>query len=144
MATQLLEDIYTHPEYLQALREEVKGVLNDPSANMTNLPLLESFLVESIRTHCFLATVIHRVPLRSYTFSDGYTVPPGEIVEFYQHKVMSDNSTYPDAMKFNPERFKGTGKTSCDMGMSWPFWGNSKMAWYVARSPAGLDGRWTN
>lgn len=137
MATQLLEDIYTHPQYLQALRDEVKDVLDDPLASMTNLPLLESFLVESIRTHCFLATVIHRVPLRSYTFSDGYTVPAGEIVEFYQHKMMSDNSVYPDAKRFYPERFKGTGKTSCDMGMKWPFWGNSKLAWCVFKHQYG-------
>lgn len=131
MAAQLLQDIYAHPEYLPALREEVKGVLADPSANLSNLALLESFLVESIRTHCFLATSVNRVPLRSYTFSGGYTVPAGEIVTFYQQKVMSDDSIYRDAKRFNPERFKGTGKTSCDMGVEWPFWGNSKLAWYV-------------
>lgn len=131
MAAQLLQDIYAHPEYLPALREEVKGVLADSSANLSNLALLESFLVESIRTHCFLATSVNRVPLRSYTFSGGYTVPAGEIVTFYQQKVMSDDSIYRDAKRFNPERFKGTGKTSCDMGVEWPFWGNSKLAWYV-------------
>lgn len=132
MATQLLEDIYTHPEYLPALRDEVKEILDDSSANMTNLPLLESFLMESIRTHCFLATVIHRVPLRPFTFSDGYTVPTGEIVEFYQLRMMSDETIYQEAKRFNLERFNGTGKTSCDMGMNWPFWGNSKLAWYVS------------
>jgi cytochrome P450 len=99
---------------------------------MNKLPLLESFLVESIRTHCFLATVIHRVALQPYTFSDGYTVSKGEIVEFYQHKAMGDEARYEDAAAFNPSRFKDTGRVATDMGgMDWSFWGNSKLAWYV-------------
>jgi cytochrome P450 len=129
IVTHLLQDIYNHPEYLPALREEVKDVLDDPRPDMSKLPLLESFLVESMRTHCFLATVIHRVPLKEYTFFDGYTVPTGEIVEFYQHNVFRDDTIYPNAQKFDPSRFKGTGRASTDMGMEWPFWGNSKLAW---------------
>ncbi|KAI9660713.1 MAG: hypothetical protein M1821_010065 [Bathelium mastoideum] len=129
LATHLLQDIFTHPEYLPALREEVQDVLGSPSPDMTKLPLLESFLVESIRTHCFLSTVIHRVPLKPFTFSDGYSVPKGEIVEFYQHRVMNDDAIYPNAGSFNPSRFKGTGRAATDMGMEWPFWGNSKLAW---------------
>lgn len=129
IATHLLQDIYTHQEYLPALREEVKGVLDDPLPDMAKLPLLESFLVESIRTHCFLSTVIHRVPLKPYTFHDGYTVPSGEIVEFYQYSAMRDESIYPNPGKFDPSRFNGTGKSATDMGVEWPFWGNSKLAW---------------
>jgi cytochrome P450 len=99
---------------------------------MNQLPLLESFLVESIRTHCFLTTVIHRVPLRPYTFSDGHTVPKGETVELYQHKAMGDGSRYEDARTFNSNRFKDTGRAAADMGgVEWPFWGNTKPAWYV-------------
>ncbi len=79
-----------------------------------------------MRYHCFLSTVIHRVPLKTFTFSDGYTVPKGEIVEFYQYKVMND---YPNAAKFDPTRFQNTSRAATDMGMEWPFWGNSRLAW---------------
>lgn len=108
---------------------------------MTKLPLLEAFLVESIRTHCFLSTVIHRVPLKPYTFHDGYTVPKGEIVEFYQYRAMKDESLYPNPDKFDPSRYKGTGKSATDMGFEWPFWGNSKLAWYVGYSQVEDDDR---
>jgi len=86
-------------------------------------------LIESMRTHCFLSTVIHRVPLKPYTFYDGYVVPQGEIVEFYQYMTMNDSTIYPDAAEFTPERHMCTGRKATDMGVEWPFWGNSKLAW---------------
>jgi cytochrome P450 len=99
---------------------------------MTKYPLLEGFLVESMRTHCFLSTVIHRVPLKPFTFHDGYTVPKGEIVEFYQYSTMNDETLYPNAAKFDPERHQSTGRAATDMGIEWPFWGTLKLAWLVA------------
>jgi cytochrome P450 len=129
IATHLIHDIFTHPEYIPALRAELKDVLRSPTADLTKVPLLESFLVESIRTHCFLSTVNHRVPLEAFTFKDGYTVPQGEVVEFYQYGTMNDDTLYPEPGKFDPERHMRTGRKATDMGMAWPFWGNSKIAW---------------
>ncbi|KAF1960718.1 cytochrome P450 [Byssothecium circinans] len=128
IATHLIQDIFTHQEYLPALRTELKGVLDDPIPDLRKLPLLEGFLVESMRTHCFLSTVIHRVSLRPFTFHDGYTVPKGEVVEFYQYNTMNDESIYADAAKFDPERHCRTARVATDMGVEWPFWGNSKIA----------------
>ena len=118
-----------HPEYLPTLREEVKDVLNDPSPQFTKLRLLESFLIESMRFHCFLSTVIHRVPLKEFRFSDGYTVPKGEVVEFYQYNTMNDETSYPNPAKFDPTRFQDTTRAATDMSKEWPFWGNSRLAW---------------
>ncbi|KAF2647866.1 cytochrome P450 [Lophiostoma macrostomum CBS 122681] len=125
----LLQDFYAHQEHLPALREEARHVLNDPSPDMSKLPLLESFLTESIRYHCFLSTVIHRVPLQPFTFSDGYTVPKGEIVEFFQHRTMNDAAIYSQPTKFDPERFLGSERLASDLSKDWPFWGNSKLNW---------------
>ncbi|KAF2014222.1 cytochrome P450 [Aaosphaeria arxii CBS 175.79] len=128
IATHLILDIFTHPEYLPALREEVKDVLGNPASDINKLPLLENFLIESIRFHCFLSTVVHRVPLKSFSFSDGYTVPKGEIVEFYQYSVMNDETIHSNPNEFNPKRFEGKARKATDISMEWPFWGNSKMA----------------
>jgi cytochrome P450 len=85
--------------------------------------------VESMRTHCFLSTVNHRVPLKPFTFKDGYTVPQGEVVEYYQYATMNDDALYPEPSKFVPERHMHTGRKATDMGLEWPFWGNSRIAW---------------
>jgi cytochrome P450 len=131
LAAQTIQDIYTHDSYIPTLLAECKDVLDDADSNISKLPLLEAFLMESMRTKCFQATTIHRVALgKPYRFSDGYTVPTGEVLSFLQQKVYSDDHTYPDAHKFDPSRFLDSGKTATDMpGMEWAFWGNSKLAW---------------
>ena len=46
---------------------------------------------------------------------------------------MKDSEIYPDPERFDPEKHKTTGRAATDMGREWPFWGNSKLAWYVSR-----------
>jgi cytochrome P450 len=82
-----------------------------------------------MRTHCFLSTVIHRVPLRDFVFHDGYVVPKGEIVEFFQYKTMNDGGIYARPERFEAERHVGMGRAATDMGREWPFWGNGRLAW---------------
>ncbi|KAF2793132.1 cytochrome P450 [Melanomma pulvis-pyrius CBS 109.77] len=131
LAAHLIQDIYTHESHIRDLQQECRGVLDDADSDMSKLPLLEAFLMESMRTKCFQSTTIHRVALgKPYTFSDGYSVPAGEILSFLQHKVYSDDTLYAEARNFHPARFQGSGRAATDMpGMEWAFWGNSKLAW---------------
>ena len=71
----------------------------------------------------------HRMTVDTFKFSDGYTVPPGEVVEFHSERILLDSNLYPDPKSFNPSRFSDTGKTLVDTGMEWPFWGVPKMLW---------------
>ena len=76
-----------------------------------------------------MPTVIHRVPLHPFTFHDGYTAPKGEVLEFFQHATMHDDSIYPNPEVFDPERHEGTNRAATDVTREWPFWGNAKLVW---------------
>lgn len=82
-----------------------------------------------MRMHCFLPTVVHRVPLQPFSFHDGYEVPKDEIVEFFQYATMNDPEIYPDPGRFDPRRHEAISRAATDMGREWPFWGNAKLAW---------------
>jgi cytochrome P450 len=87
--------------------------------------------MESFRTHCFQLTATHRAAVSDFAFSDGYVVPAGQSVQFYQAGIHLDQERYKDAERFDPERFRGSVKSATDIGMEWPFWGAGKNSWYV-------------
>ena len=91
--------------------------------------LLDGFLMESMRTNCFQSTAVHRTALRPFTFSDGYTIPEGESVQFYQEKVHFDVNRYHEPGTFDPRRYGGNRRAATDVSMEWPFWGVGKNAW---------------
>ncbi|KAF1969107.1 cytochrome P450, partial [Bimuria novae-zelandiae CBS 107.79] len=122
--------IHTRPFLLPALRTELSTALSDSTADFSSakFPLLESLFVESMRVHCFLSTVIHHVSLKLFIFHDGYTVPKGEIVEFFQYRTMHDETLYSEPGTFDANRHVENGRKATEVGREWPFWGNAKMA----------------
>ncbi|KAF2648817.1 cytochrome P450 [Lophiostoma macrostomum CBS 122681] len=127
IASHLVQDMYSHPEHLEDLRTEENHVYlsssSSLSAQLDDLPFLEAFVMESMRTKCFQANTAHRVAVRSFTFSDGHRVPAGEAVEFNQHAHFNDPALYLDSTKFDPCRFLNKGKSIVDIGYDWSFWG---------------------
>lgn len=87
--------------------------------------------MESMRTHCGQVTAVHRTAVKPFTFSDGYTVPAGQSVQFYQAGMHSSEQYYTRPDTFDPGRFQGGNRSVTDVGMEWPFWGVGKFAWYV-------------
>jgi len=90
---------------------------------------MEGVLMESMRSHCGQATAVHRTAIQPFVFSDGYTIPPGQSVQFYQGGVHFDEEKYASPEKFDPGRFEGGLRSVTDIGMDWPFWGVGKNAW---------------
>lgn len=132
MATQFLKDLYFHTTFHTQLIDEIQGSQILPSTSRTKqTSLLEGVLMESMRTHCFQATAVHRTAIRPFTFSDGYTVPAGESVQFYQAGVHFDEKRYSEPDTFDPTRFQGGLRSVTDVGMEWPFWGVGKNSWCV-------------
>ncbi|KAF2444429.1 hypothetical protein P171DRAFT_485884 [Karstenula rhodostoma CBS 690.94] len=83
------------------------------------------------RVYAHTLFLINSYPLRPpglFVFHDGYAVPKGEIVEFYQYSTMKDGEIYLDPERFDMERHRVTGRAATDMGREWPFRGNSKLA----------------
>lgn len=46
-----------------------------------------------------------RMAMKTHTFSDGTTVPPGTIVGIPSEPTQQDTSLYADAMEFDPTRY---------------------------------------
>lgn len=90
---------------------------------------MEGVLMESMRLHCFQSTGIHRKALSRFTFSGGYTIPAGQSVQFYQEGVLQNESHYAQATTFNPQRYRGSSRSTTDVGVEWPFWGAGRNAW---------------
>lgn len=50
--TQAIQDLAVHQEYVEPLRLELK-TMSDPVHQLDDLPLLDSFIKESLRTNAF-------------------------------------------------------------------------------------------
>jgi hypothetical protein len=125
VTTQLLLDMYTpgqashFPSLLAEaltvpLHSETPGNDDAISDALSNVPKLEAFAMESWRTNCFQANTAHRIAVKEFAFSDGYTVPVGEMVEFNQHALMTDSAIFANPGVFDPARFtaKSTSSTT--------------------------------
>jgi cytochrome P450 len=123
-----IQDLYLHPDFAEPLKIEANS-RPLAEAKFDEMPVLEAFIMESLRSHCFQSTTCHRMTVDQFRFSDGYTIPPGEMVKFHSHRMLLDENLYPDSRSFNPNRFSNTGKSLVDTGMEWPFWGVPKMIW---------------
>jgi cytochrome P450 len=61
--TYALLDLYSHPEYIEPLREEVEGPsFAEFARDSQGLPLLDSFLKESARLSAFESSKFSRIP----------------------------------------------------------------------------------
>jgi cytochrome P450 len=130
VSVQFIKDIYTHTSLIPALLEEIEAAPSTPPTSTTaNDCLMEGVLMESMRLHCFQSTAIHRKAISPFTFSDGYTIPAGQSVQFYQERVHLDENRYAQSTIFDPQRYYGSSRSVTDVGMKWPFWGAGRNAW---------------
>jgi cytochrome P450 len=130
VTTQFIQDLYAHSTHHPTLTQEISASPISPSSTTIDpTPVLEGFLMESMRTNSFQSTAVHRTALEPFTFSDGYTIPQGESVQFNQEKVHFDAKRYERPNEFDPCRYRNSRRAATDIGMEWPFWGVGKFAW---------------
>ncbi|KAK6860581.1 hypothetical protein PG995_004217 [Apiospora arundinis] len=139
--TYALHDIYSHPECMDPIIQELKNTNLDAFSGAPHeLPVLDSVLKESARLSAFECTGIRRKALEPFTFSDGLSVARGEWVCVPHRSMMRDSRFFPNALEFQPFRFyqppkeDGGGRGFPDRGSfltdasdSWLVWGSGRI-----------------
>ncbi|MCJ1398261.1 hypothetical protein MMC11_001458 [Xylographa trunciseda] len=141
--THAVNSLCENPEYIQPLRDEIENQPITDHNILENLPLLNSFLKETLRTRPLDSVSTRRKALQSYTFSDGGPhVPVGNVVCVPSYNIMNDHEHYPNPSVFNGFRFAPTANSKAsedvkepktlskvtDISPTFPFWGNGTQA----------------
>jgi Cytochrome P450 len=131
-----LEDICSHPEYVEPLLEEILQHANPDgnNADLDSMSLLDSFLKESARLRPSDSISVRRKALQPYTFSDGLHIATGDVVCAPMRAMLQDESNFSDSRTFNGFRFvKADGvkshSTYVDGDTKFLLWGLGKRAW---------------
>ncbi|KAI1127997.1 cytochrome P450 [Nemania abortiva] len=144
-ATYLVQDLCLHAEYMEPLRNELREHLEYQAQtgapmDVERMPLLDSFIKESIRCSNVDAISCRRKALSHYVLKDGSTVEKGDWVCIPQLAMMHDAQRYSNPEAFRPFRFaeansalrEGHGtslipdKTPTSLTtatVEWPIWG---------------------
>ncbi|KAF8335539.1 cytochrome P450 [Amanita rubescens] len=107
--TYILYDLATHPEYVQPMREEVEAALQEGGwthASIGKLSKVDSFVKESLRSSVIDAYSLKRQVKKDYTFSDGTTIPAGNLVSVPMLPIHLDPEIYSNPKTFDGFRFE--------------------------------------
>ncbi|KAB8076861.1 cytochrome P450 [Aspergillus leporis] len=139
--TYAIEDLCLHSEYVEPLRNEIyQWAANTCGRDVEKMPLLDSFVKESIRCTNSDAITVRRKALVPFIFADGLKVDRGDWVCIPQRGMMHDPSRYSDPEGFDGFRFARANKSlraGCmpvevpdrvpsvltDISVDWPIWG---------------------
>ncbi|KAI8048996.1 cytochrome P450 [Syncephalis plumigaleata] len=102
--------ITEYPEYTRRLREEITAIYPDTSATVAydkikSLPYLEAFLQESMRMRGLVCNGYYRKIPKEGVVLGGYYLPEGTIVKLSPIVMNFDETVFPDANTFNPDRW---------------------------------------
>lgn len=109
VTTFAIQDLCLHKDYVEPLREEIRQVLGGEAItsvrDVERLPLLDSFLRESIRMTNTDPVVMRRKAVEPHVFRDGTRVAKGDWVCIPQQAIMMDSSKYHNPHEFDGFRF---------------------------------------
>lgn len=133
-----IQDLCIHDEYVEPLRAELSR--HSDLRQVDKLPLLDSFVKESIRCNNSDAVTGRRKALGPYVFRDGSRLSEGDWVCVPQRAMMRDGSRYSHADTFDGFRFARANdalrrgarpdevpdrspSSLTDATIEWPIWG---------------------
>ncbi|KAF8697278.1 hypothetical protein AX14_001385 [Amanita brunnescens Koide BX004] len=107
--THSLFNLATHPDYVQPLREEIESVLQEhgwSKASVAKMTKLDSFVKETMRLSQIAEFFMIRKVMKDFTFSDGMTIPAGNILSVAIPCIHTDPDNYVDPETFDGLRFE--------------------------------------
>lgn len=107
--------LYSNPTLLHRVRTELRDLFSglgpeaqgEPTlAQLERLPYLTAVIMEGLRLSPGLATRLARIaPDRELVYDDKWVIPAGTPVSMTTLLMHWDESVYPEARKFEPERW---------------------------------------
>ena len=123
------------PEIQDALKAEIGTLEGLTYDKLMGLPLLDSFIKETVRLHPLDTLAVRRKAIQPYTFTSGAPhVPAGATVAVSSYDQMHDSNHYPSPNDFQPRRFIDTesplrGAKFTEVSEKFPVWGYGSLAW---------------
>ena len=131
----LLLELCARPEYVQLIRQEIKSQEKLDYATISSLPILDSFIKESVRLNPLdlskqrlhsasgidltLTVSIRRKALKPFQFSNnGPRVEIGQIACVSAYDIMHNKTKYPNPQTFDGLRFVKESSTASAGGKS--------------------------
>ncbi|KAF2994245.1 hypothetical protein E8E13_000926 [Curvularia kusanoi] len=123
------------PEWQDAIQKEAGPIGDLTYETLTKLPLLDSFIKETVRLHPLDTLAVRRKALQPYTFASGTPhVPEGATVAVSSYDQMHDSSYYVTPNEFQPQRFiqdesPAAASKFTEVSEKFPVWGYGSLAW---------------
>jgi cytochrome P450 len=130
----MLLELCARPEWQSILRNEIGDYGAQNYESLEKLPLLDSFMKETVRMNPLDTLAIRRKALANFTFSDGNVhVPAGSTACVSSYDLMHDELTYPNPDEFDGRRFVTTkssarGTKLTEVSEKFPIWGYGSLA----------------
>ncbi|KAJ3571855.1 hypothetical protein NPX13_g5235 [Xylaria arbuscula] len=129
----IILELCVRKDFQAAIRRELEQALPLDYKRLEELPLLDSFIKETVRFNPLDKLAIRRKALEPYTFSDGsISVPAGATVCTSAYDQTHNPEVYPDPYSFNPTRYLSNDHTKqsrfTDVSESFPVWGYGSLA----------------
>lgn len=123
-------ELCARPEFINLLREEISDFDNSEYSyqKLEKLPLLDSFIKETIRLNPLDTLAVRRKALQTFQFTDGPMVPAGTVTCISSYDALHDMATYAEPDKFDGRRFMAKSKLT-DISENFPVWGFGSLAW---------------
>ncbi|KAK2615929.1 hypothetical protein N8I77_002650 [Diaporthe amygdali] len=130
----IILELCARKEWQVSLRQELEQHLPLDYETLEQLPLLDSFIKETVRLNPLDTLAIRRKALEPYTFSNGtLSVPKGATVCVSAYNLMHNPETYPGPDSFEPARFlpdnpKDQQRKFTEISETFPVWGYGSLA----------------
>ena len=111
--------LLANPTEGRRLKEELLSLEGDPSQQISyqklqKLPYLSAVISEGLRISTSVAGRLPRVSPTASIDYDTYTIPAGTAISMSIRDVHFDESIFPDAHRFTPERWLGDDKRALE------------------------------